>query len=581
MSLADLTTTTTTASLKLLNGDHAGQNFPLVGERMILGRHPDCQVVIDVGAVSRQHAHILLLDGRYLLEDLKSRNGTFLNDELVQGRQPLQSGDRIRICDLEFAFELESLLNTRQTLSNGRTLSDFGFGVLMEEDSSATPESRGAIMSKLDISSGKGGIRLAVNPEVKLRALIEITQSLCKTLSLDDVLPKLLESLFKIFVQADRGLVALKTKDGKIVPRSVKHRRGDADESIRLSRTIVNEVIQSKQAILSADAATDERFEMSQSIADFRIRSLMCAPLVNSDNEALGLIQIDSLDQRNRFQEEDLEVLAGVATQAAFVLDNIQMHENLLRQHQLDRDLALAHKVQQGLLPSSPPLIPNYHFFDFYEPANQVGGDFYDYIPLPGGRVAVILADVAGKGVSAALVMAKLSSDVRYCLASEPELNLAVNKINANFCRHGWEDRFVTFVLLVLDPRTHEITVVNAGHMAPLIREETGVITAFAEDDSGLPLGVVDGYEYTANQRTLAKGQFVALYTDGFSEAMNPQKELYGTDRLRGQMGKSFNDVSDLGHLILDDIKAFVSGHPQSDDMCLVCFGRGICDEQS
>ena len=142
----------------------------------------------------------------------------------------------------------------------------------------------------------------------------------------------------------------------------------------------------------------------------------------------------------------------------------------------MQRDLELAHKVQQGLLPAAPPQLTGYHFFDFYEPANQVGGDYYDYVELSAQRiaVAVVLGDVSGKGVSAALLMAKLSGEVRYCLASEPTPAAAVSRINASFSRSGWQDRFVTFVLAVLDPASSELTVVNAGHMAPLLRQLAG-----------------------------------------------------------------------------------------------------------
>ncbi len=305
-------------------------------------------------------------------------------------------------------------------------------------------------MSKLDVSTGATGVRLSVNPEVKLCAIIEINQNLSKALALDIVLPKLLDSLFKIFIQADRGFIILRGADDRLIPKAVKYRRGESDESIRISRTIVNTVLESQQAILSADAANDVRFDMSQSIADFRIRSMMCAPLVNGDGKSFGVIQLDTSDQRGRFQQEDLDVLAGVAGQAAIAIDNAQLHEAALRQNQMERDLKLAHKVQQGLLPAAPPVVERYHFFDFYEAANQVGGDFYDYITLADGRVAVVLADVSGKGVSAALVMAKLSAIVRFSLASEPVVARAVQQINTNFARNGWEDRFVTFVIALV-----------------------------------------------------------------------------------------------------------------------------------
>lgn len=578
MPIAEPPSAKATAYLELLSGEQAGTRYPLNGEKSILGRHPDCQIVIDVGAVSRQHATITADAKGYWIEDLKSRNGTFVNDVQIAGRTQLKPSDKIKICDYEFSFNRTSP-DVKQTFTAGRTLSDFGFGVMMDEDETADgtngDESQNAVLSKLDLRSGfDGTLRLAANPEIKLRALIEITTSLGRSFSNETVLPKLLDSLFKIFMQADRGLVALKTKEGKIVPMAVKTRRGGDDETIRLSRTIVNEVLNSKQAILSADASTDARFEMSQSIADFRIRSLMCAPLINSEGEALGLIQIDSMDQRSRFQSDDLEVLAAVATQAAFVMENIALHENLIQQHKLERDLQLAHKVQQGLLPKAPPLIDHYHFFDFYEAANQVGGDFYDYIPLPGGKLGICLADVSGKGVSAALVMAKLSADVRYCLASQPELDLAVNQINAAFCRNAWEDRFVTFVLVVLDPQRHEISIVNAGHMPPFLRRIDGRVISLAPDEAGLPLGVADDYSYTVTSHKLESGDFVALYTDGFSEANNAKNDLYSIERLQERIGMKTEGVTEIGRAILSDVQQFVGGTPQSDDMCLVCFGR-------
>jgi serine phosphatase RsbU (regulator of sigma subunit) len=579
MSLAESTTTRSVATLEALSGTAAGEQYKLNVEKSVMGRHPDCQIIIDSGAVSRQHAQILMVGNDYFIEDLKSRNGTFVNDHLISERTALNDGDMIRICDLDYAFHRKLTSQNSKTVDGtggNQTVSDFGFGVVMDEDEEeGNSVGRSSVMSRLDLSqNSNGGFRIAANAEAKLRAVLEITQNLGGALSLEAVLPKLLDSLFKIFLQADRGVVALKSKDGKIVPRAVKLRRGGDDETIRLSRTIVNQVLESKQAILSADAATDERFELSQSIADFRIRSMMCAPLISSNGEALGLIQIDSLDQRQRFQEDDLEVLVGVATQSAFAIDNVNLHTNLLRQLSIERDLDLAHKVQQGILPSTPPTIPNYHFFDFYESAYQVGGDFYDYIPLSNGRLAVILADVSGKGVSAALVMARFSADVRFSLAMEPDLAAAVTKINADFCRNRWEDRFVTFVLLVLDPQKHEVTIVNAGHMAPFLRVSPGKVVSLFEEEAGMPLGVMDSTEYVANTLQLEAGQFIAIFTDGVSEAMNPKSELYTLDRLSKVLAAKVTSVAELGQTILSDVRDFVSGFAQSDDMCLICIGR-------
>ena len=219
-------------------------------------------------------------------------------------------------------------------------------------------------------------------------------------------------------------------------------------------------------------------------------------------------------------------------------------------------------------------MVEGYQFFDFYEAANQVGGDFYDYIVLRDGRVAVVLADVSGKGVSAALVMARLSAEVRYWLASEPSAATAVDKINESFCQAGWEDRFVTFVLTLLDPREHRVTVVNAGHMPPYVRRSSGLIETVAADIAGLPLGVADGMTYDAAEVSLDPGEMITAFTDGISEALNPANELYTLERLQQQLGSATDSTATWAAPILDDVKRHVAGHAQSDDMCLVVFGR-------
>jgi len=182
-----------------------------------------------------------------------------------------------------------------------------------------------------------------------------------------------LNSLFKIFVQADRAFIVMKTEGGQLVPLATKVRREGADDTIRVSRTIVNQVMEAKEAILSADAASDQKFEMSQSIADFRIRAMMCAPLLDSEGKAMGVLQIDTLDQRKRFQKEDLDVLASVAAQAGIAIDNAQMHETALKQKAMERDLEVAKEVQKSFLPEKPPEVPGYRFFNYYQPANHIG----------------------------------------------------------------------------------------------------------------------------------------------------------------------------------------------------------------
>jgi serine phosphatase RsbU (regulator of sigma subunit) len=366
----------------------------------------------------------------------------------------------------------------------------------------------------------------------------------------------------------------MREADGRLVPRAIRSRREDEEGVVRISRTIVNQAMEQKEAILSADASSDQRFDMAQSVADFHIRSMMCAPFIDAEGKALGVLQVDTLNQRSRFTENDLEVLAGVASQASIAIDNANLHDRIWAQRALERDLELAHRVQRGIVPAEPPAVPGYHFFHYYEPANLVGGDYYDYVPLPDGQCAIIVGDVAGKGVSAALLMAKLSGEVRFYLASEKDPAKAVRRINAGFGRRDWQDRFVTFVVVLLNPLEHDVTIVNAGHMPPLLRHSGGAVEALGQEESGLPLGVVDDFEFEPCIRKLAPGDVIVIFTDGISDAMNEQRELYSLERISQQVGEKIDSVEGLGEHLLADVQRFVGNQPQNDDMCLACFGR-------
>src|SRR5262245_53249488 len=456
------------------NDPQAGRKYELKGDKWIVGRHPDCHIVIEVGAVSRNHCQIVREGNDYKLEDLNSRNGTFLNDEVekISGRRTLKLGDVLRVCEVSFTFGTDvpqpggATPAPPPTGPLGRGLDGAGLGAFISDDDSKSTGS--TIMSKLEVSSSSRGISVTASPEVKLAAMIEIMQNLGKALALDEVLPQVLKSLFKIFVQADRGFIVMLTPDDKLIPRWVRLRREDANDTLRISRTIIRHVMETKEAILSADAASDERFEMSQSIADFRIRSMMCAPLLDNDGNAFGALQIDTLDQRQRFTKEDLALLVSTASQAALAIQQAQLHEQALAQKELERDMKLAREVQHGFLPDKRPELPGYEFSDYYQPTADVGGDYFDYIELPDGRVAIIVADVVGHGVAAALLTAKLSSEIKFALFSEPSPAIAVTRLNERICATNMQ-RFVTMIMVVLDPKKHTATIVNAGHMAPIV----------------------------------------------------------------------------------------------------------------
>ena len=536
--------------------------YPLTfhNNEFVVGRHPDCSLVIDLASISRRHASFIFDGKDYFIKDLGSRNKTLLNDVEVDPNAPprrLQHGDKINFCDVEYVFRADDP-PPRQ---------DIEFVEDEREPSAST------VMSKMGVASGQGSAQLTAGPDAKLNALLEINHSLGRALALDEVLPQVLKSLFKIFVQADRGFIALKGPDGKLVPRWTRIRHDKDGETIRVSRTIVNKVLESREGILLDDAMMDEEFSKAQSVADFRIRSVMCAPLINSLGQSLGVLQIDTVRRTKRFQEDDLGVLLAVASQAGIAIDNAQMHEAALRQRALERDLELAREVQRGFLPEHPPAVDGYEFYDFYRPAQQVGGDYYDYIGLKEDRVGIIVADVVGKGVAAALLMAKLSAEARFCLATAADAGQAMSMLNDRLCQLHL-DKFVTALIILLDPKDHLISIANAGHMAPIFRSRDGSLDEPTTREGGLPLGIEESREYATTRVPMNSGDSISLYTDGLNEAASATEEYYTIDRIRTRIKAIGGRPRKLGPAIINDVRVFVGNGPQSDDMCLVIVGR-------
>jgi sigma-B regulation protein RsbU (phosphoserine phosphatase) len=715
---------------------NAGRQYDLQQDTTMLGRHVDCDIVIESRAVSLRHARIERIGGIHYVEDLGSRNGTMINGHMIRDRVQLSDGDRLRICDVVFRFraaevagELFSVVDdiapnadtelgericvleesfgdlenaceqVRRSVANHRlvfhpftekcvlqdaliqgdprALRILGEGfyrtivldvarglrprgnfdlarfyeyafrqleeafnlpptnsyheqdlmqILMDEElslvcllnaqealsddrkrlRSLTQEKHHALIiyrqpGGLEVGGGDdprhsevtADIHVATiverdfddegsqlqrpkeNAQSKLQALIELSRKMGQRMALDYVWPEVLESLFTMFPQADRAFIVLRDPAaGRLVPKAVKCRRGNPDAPIQISRMIVDAMSASTTAILSADAATDPRFDLAQGSGDFQVHSMMCVPLVGMDGALLGVLEIDTVNPYYCFTHDDLELLASVACQATLVVENGELHYRAVREEMLSHELKRAQYMWRSFFPSSPPKIDQYEFFDFCKPAAELGGDYYDYVPLSGGRLAVVVADVAGKGLPAALLAVRLSAETGYCLARAPYPSAAVARLNQVFCEKGWAGSFATAAMAVLDPARHEVTIVNAGHNSPLLRRSLGEIEALETVVFGMPLGVDSSAVYRQHTLTLAPGDSLTMYTDGVTEAMNATQQCYGFERLRDQLQAGEPTVHSLGRKILDDVQRFVGNQPQNDDMCLVSFRR-------
>lgn len=549
------------------NGTVGANRFDLDPGETTIGRHPECGIVVDAGAVSRYHAKIVANSDDYLVEDLGSRNGTFLNGQLLTKPEHLQEGDRIRISEIEFTFHSgEVPLFAR---GSSVTFDGANFGIMMVDDQDTEQLSN----QKVEYRSSSDGLKMVATPEAKLEALMRINSNLSNALAVDEVLPKVLASLFDIFPAADRGFVVMTDGEQNIVPRWVKTRaKHDETETVRISRTIIREVMRTGEAILSMDASEDSRFDSSQSIADFSIRSLICAPLTDSDGNSFGALQIDSTQGRGQFRDDDIDLLRGVASQAGIVINNARMHEQALKQREVEQDLKTATEVQKAFLPRSAPQASGFRVSSFYQAANHIGGDYFDYIHLNDGRVAVVVADVVGHGVAAAMFMAMLSAETRFCLASEPDVAKAIMTLNDRMSELEVE-RFITFLLVVIDPTSEIATIVNAGHMPPVVRKADGTIVEPGQEESGLPIAISPGMDYEAVEIKLDVGDAAVMYTDGINEAMNAADEEFGMEQVRA-LTRQGGDADAIRDRIISAVLDHVGSAPPFDDMCLVVIER-------
>ena len=278
------------------------------------------------------------------------------------------------------------------------------------------------------------------------------------------------------------------------------------------------------------------------------------------------------------FQMEELQ--ARVETHLKLRRLQIELEEYACRlelaRERLKLDLGLAREVQRGFLPQRMPEIPGYEFFGYYESAYEIGGDYYDFIPLPRQRLAILLGDVAGKGVVAALLMAKLSADARSCMLTEPDLAVAIGKLNALMNQSGIADRFVTLVAAILDHASHTVTLVNAGHPSPLLyrRATRRVAEAIGNEAAGFPLGIQSGFEYASCQVSLAPGDSILAFTDGVSEATDVDNVPFGWKGVDAAVQGNAYSPRALGERVVQVVKQFTAGRSQDDDIALVGFGR-------
>jgi serine phosphatase RsbU (regulator of sigma subunit)/pSer/pThr/pTyr-binding forkhead associated (FHA) protein len=535
------------ARLKIANIDGRRREFLLEDDTVLIGRMPNCTINIgrESHDVSRRHAELTKVDGTWFLKDLNSRNHTSLNgQELIPGQAyPLRNGDQISICSYYLQFYLSDQDGT--------------------DDGSVSVLDTPAGDPKSSISLSHAG---GPDDSAKLSVLLNVTQSLKNALSLDAVLDETLSALMRIFPSAQRAVIGFIQGDD-FIPKWWKLRESLEDQEIKVSRTLIHQVRQRQEAILIENLKQD--FPGTHSITGLPIESVMCAPLIDAEKKVFGAFQIDSASV-NGFTRDDLVLMASVAIQASLAISYAKLHENALQQKAIEKDLELAREVQTEFLPRVPPSLPGYEFADYYEPARFIGGDYFDYVPLANGSLAVVLADVGGKGAPAALYMARMSMETRNCLSEFTDAATVISTLNRRL-----SSKFATFVMCVLDPNTHTLTIVNAGHRAPLRRKNDGTIEHLGESITMYPFGIEDDLEYESATFELLPGESVSILSDGFEDAHQAATDQYfGIDRIEASIQQAGKSAGEIVSQLVDDVKQFSGDTMQMDDMCVVAISR-------
>jgi serine phosphatase RsbU (regulator of sigma subunit) len=356
----------------------------------------------------------------------------------------------------------------------------------------------------------------------------------------------------------------------KVRVARLRDRDGGVGE-IRVSRTIMDEVVGQGKSVLTADAQHDPRL-MSSTMTLQGIRSVLAVPL-SVGQKVFGIIYADSPIGEGRFTREHLEVLTMLASVAAIRVENARLAEERMERERLEQELQLASEIQQRFQPTAPPQVKGYELQGISFPCYEIGGDYYDFIERKDGRLMIALGDVSGKGTAAALLMSSLHAAVHAQAAFNNSIVDTIKAVNQYLAENTPSNRFVTLFYAELDPETGALAFLNAGHNPPLIVHAAGTVEQLAS--GGLPLGINPTAEYREGRTQLNAGDVLVIYSDGVSESYNPEGEEFGTARLWEVVSRNL-DASAAG--IRDRIESaltkFSQGTPAADDITLVIVKR-------
>lgn len=549
--------------------DGSSQRIALSGERLRVGRSTsdnDVSFPKDQ-SMSRHHLVIEHEGGDWIVEERKDprpKNPTLVNGSRLDGRHRLRPGDRILAGKIEFLF------NPQDGDSSG--------GVVFYPGQDEEPL-RATVMTRLDgILSGEitrpGRVTTPPPGAVADRRLplehpaVAAVVRACRELPGHRPLPELFRLILDLSIDAvgaERG-VLMSLEGSDLVVRA---QRGD---EFRISSTVRDRVIGERTSVLVRDARVDDFFRKQESIVAQSIRSMMAVPLQTKDR-VLGLIHLDSRSFTQEFSPDDLGLLTVLANIAAIRIEQERLIQIEVTEKLLARDLDQAARIQRRLLPSTAPSIPRFEIAGYNAACRTVGGDYYDFFRYPDGRLGVVIGDVAGKGLPAALLMTSLKGGVQVLAEGPDEVDGLLERLNRVVCANFPPNRFVSLFFCQLDPSDDDIVYCNAGHNPPLLVRRGGAVERLS--GGGAILGLDAGMAFHTKRCATEPGDVIVLYSDGVTEATSPDGEDFGEERVAEIVARSSGaSAQDLVHEISGQVAAWTRGAPASDDVTLVVVRR-------
>jgi len=517
-----------------------------------IGRQADSHLILRDSRASRNHAQIVLVNGEYAVEDLSSRHGVYVNGERVE-RQRLRNSDRIEF-GVSDSYQLVFALDGAELKR------------LMEQVP-GEPAARAGV-----------GANLA-----KLRAVLEVARTLQSSFSTDDVLNSVVDAALTV-TGAERGFLLLRDGDGLAmkVARD-KHGKRLAESDLRVPRRIIHRALQLRRELLSMnfDPQATGDINAEHSVAELDLRSVVCVPLVriktgggqdtsilSAQSDTVGVLYMDSRNLAADLSGGNRELLQTLAIEASTVLENARLLAEEREKQKIEEELSVARAIQQSLLPRHLPSEGWFRACGSSIASHEVGGDYFDVSTVNESCWAAVVADVSGKGVSSALLASLLQGAFLTAADSSELMVKRVSGLNRFLYERTEGGKYATIFYSLLDGGGR-LRYINAGQCAPIVISPDGRYEYL--EATAMPVGILEEAEFTVEERQLAAGDRIVIYTDGVTEAQNVRGEFFGRKQLRELLVAHAADSCAVLHdAVLRAVKVFTDSATQADDITLV-----------